>query len=135
MNLNEKPETIAEIVQIKSKITSFDEFTFYKKLRDNLKKSSSSIHRSSPVGLYTYYNASCLSRKFVKVSEDVVMLLVDASEGQYEIEFKQTGDEIRFVYEGPQKCFMGESMKTVFDGISWDRVVTQSKMQRVQYQL
>lgn len=125
------PKSITEIVQIKSSIEVLGWFEFVAKLHENLENVSVDVH-SSPEEKTVFFKNLLQSYQLITVGEGLVLIAV-FQEGSYELLFSSIGNSVRFVFQGKQEHFMCESMQEVLSGIEWNRLVTRSKLELIQY--
>ena len=125
------PKKIIEIVQIKTSVEVLDWFEFVAKLHENLENISVDVY-SLPEEKTVFFKNNAESYKRITVGEDMLLVVI-TDDGYYEVLFKRVGGEVRFEFEGPQSCFMCESMERVFKGIIWSNQVIRSKLELIQY--
>ena len=125
------PKLITEIVQIKSSIEVLGWFEFVAKLHENLENVSVNVY-SLPEEKTAFFKNNAESYNRIIVGEDMLLVAI-TDDGYYEVLFRRVGGEVRFEFEGPQSCFMCESMERVFEGITWSNQVIRTKLELIQY--
>jgi hypothetical protein len=125
------PKSIEEIVQIATTLYVYDFSQLRAALHKNLEDISVDVY-SSPEEKTVFFKNLLQSYQLITVGEGLVLIAV-FQEGSYELLFSSIGNSVRFVFQGKQEHFMCESMQEVLSGIEWNRLVTRSKLELIQY--
>lgn len=125
------PKSIEEIVQIAATLYVYDFSQLRAALHKNLEDISVDVY-SSPEEKTVFFKNLLQSYQLITVGEGLVLIAV-FQEGSYELLFSSIGNSVRFVFQGKQEHFMCESMQEVLSGIEWNRLVTRSKLELIQY--
>ena len=125
------PKSITEIVQISSTLYVYDFSQLRANLHKNLEDVSVDVY-SSPEEKTVFFKNLLQSYQLITVGDGLV-LVATHEEGSYELLFSSIGSSVRFVFQGKQEHFMCESMQEVLNGIEWNRLVTRSKLELIQY--
>ena len=125
------PKSIEEIVQIATTLYVYDFSQLRAALHKNLEDISVDVC-SSPEEKTVFFKNLLQSYQLITVGEGLVLIAV-FQEGSYELLFSSIGNNVRFVFQGKQEHFMCESMQEVLSGIEWNRLVTRSKLEMIQY--
>ncbi len=125
------PKSIEEIVQIAATLYVYDFSQLRAALHKNLEDISVDVY-SSPEEKTVFFKNLLQSYQLITVGEGLVLIAV-FQEGSYELLFSSIGNNVRFVFQGKQEHFMCESMQEVLSGIEWNRLVTRSKLELIQY--
>lgn len=124
------PKTITELSRIVSSI-NLGWFEFCVKIHENLENISDDVC-NSPEKRTVFFKNKTESYKLITVGENL-MLSASINTYTYEILFIRLGTGVRFSFEGPIDCFMRDSMQNLFKNMEWDKRVTRSKLEIIQY--